>query len=165
MIYEAAHDRGDASPHVFAASSGNRVPSSGKCNMLTPAVYRTGDNAPRANQPNPSSLAKETIASDLQQASALYVLSGWTTPCPELYVPIMRGQIKAVGGIHLTGVRRDPHQCSAADRHGRFAPGRSRLVGCPRRLGGSGGSFLGRRLAMRSWKRIGSWATASSSTR
>ena len=69
------------------------------------------------------------------------------------------------GGIHLTGVRRDPHQCSAADRHGRFAPGRSRLVGCPRRLGGSGGSFLGRRLAMRSWKRIGSWATASSSTR
>ena len=70
-----------------------------------------------------------------------------------------------IGGIHLTGVRRDPHQCSAADRHGRFAPGRSRLVGCPRRLGGSGGSFLGRRLAMRSWKRIGSWATASSSTR
>ena len=70
-----------------------------------------------------------------------------------------------LGGIHLTGVRRDPHQCSAADRHGRFAPGRSRLVGCPRRLGGSGGSFLGRRLAMRSWKRIGSWATASSSTR
>ena len=69
------------------------------------------------------------------------------------------------GGIHLTGVRRDPHQCSAADRHGRFAPGRSRLVGCPRRLGGSGGSFPGRRLAMRSWKRIGSWATASSSTR
>ena len=69
------------------------------------------------------------------------------------------------GGIHLTGVRRDPHQCSAADRHGRFAPGRSRLVGCPRRLGGSGGSFLGRRLAMRSWKRIGSWATASSSPR
>ena len=58
-----------------------------------------------------------------------------------------------------------PHQCSAADRHGRFAPGRSRLVGCPRRLGGSGGSFPGRRLAMRSWKRIGSWATASSSTR
>ena len=73
--------------------------------------------------------------------------------------------LEAVGGIHLTGVRRDPHQCSAADRHGRFAPGRSRLVGCPRRLGGSGGSFLGRRLAMRSWKRIGSWATASSSTR
>ena len=71
----------------------------------------------------------------------------------------------AFGGIPLTGVRRDPHQCSAADRHGRFAPGRSRLVGCPRRLGGSGGSFLGRRLAMRSWKRIGSWATASSSTR
>ena len=70
-----------------------------------------------------------------------------------------------LGGIHLTGVRRDPHQCSAADRHGRFAPGRSRLVGCPRRLGGSGGSFLGRRLAMRSWKRIGSWATASSSPR
>ena len=33
------------------------------------------------------------------------------------------------GGIHLTGVRRDPHQCSAADRHGRFAPGRSRLGG------------------------------------
>ena len=32
-------------------------------------------------------------------------------------------------------------------------------------LGGSGGAFLGRRLAMRSWKRIGSWATASSSTR
>ena len=49
--------------------------------------------------------------------------------------------ITSVGGIHLTGVRRDPHQCSAADRHGRFAPGRSRLVGCPRRLGGSGGSF------------------------
>ena len=72
---------------------------------------------------------------------------------------------RAIGGIHLTGVRRDPHQCSAADRHGRFAPGRSRLVGCPRRLGGSGGGFLGRRLAMRSWKRIGSWATASSSTR
>ena len=70
-----------------------------------------------------------------------------------------------IWGIHLTGVRRDPHQCSAADRHGRFAPGRSRLVGCPRRLGGSGGSFLGRRLAMRSWKRIGSWATASSSPR
>ena len=73
--------------------------------------------------------------------------------------------ITLLGGIHLTGVRRDPHQCSAADRHGRFAPGRSRLVGCPRRLGGSGGSFLGRRLAMRSWKRIGSWATASSSPR
>ena len=73
--------------------------------------------------------------------------------------------IDRVGGIPLTGVRRDPHQCSAADRHGRFAPGRSRLVGCPRRLGGSGGSFLGRRLAMRSWKRIGSWATASSSPR
>ena len=74
-------------------------------------------------------------------------------------------RLVALGGIHLTGVRRDPHQCSAADRHGRFAPGRSRLVGCPRRLGGSGGGFLGRRLAMRSWKRIGSWATASSSTR
>ena len=74
-------------------------------------------------------------------------------------------QFIGIGGIHLTGVRRDPHQCSAADRHGRFAPGRSRLVGCPRRLGGSGGSFPGRRLAMRSWKRIGSWATASSSTR
>ena len=73
--------------------------------------------------------------------------------------------ISQLGGIPLTGVRRDPHQCSAADRHGRFAPGRSRLVGCPRRLGGSGGSFLGRRLAMRSWKRIGSWATASSSPR
>ena len=71
----------------------------------------------------------------------------------------------ALDTIPLTGVRRDPHQCSAADRHGRFAPGRSRLVGCPRRLGGSGGSFLGRRLAMRSWKRIGSWATASSSPR
>ena len=78
---------------------------------------------------------------------------------------IYASQKEAFGGIPLTGVRRDPHQCSAADRHGRFAPGRSRLVGCPRRLGGSGGSFLGRRLAMRSWKRIGSWATASSSPR
>ena len=77
----------------------------------------------------------------------------------------IEADIAPFGGIHLTGVRRDPHQCSAADRHGRFAPGRSRLVGCPRRLGGSGGSFLGRRLAMRSWKRIGSWATASSSPR
>ena len=93
----------------------------------------------------------------------------YTKPNPDggvlsLELALVRG-ITAGGGIHLTGVRRDPHQCSAADRHGRFAPGRSRLVGCPRRLGGSGGSFLGRRLAMRSWKRIGSWATASSSPR
>ena len=38
-------------------------------------------------------------------------------------------EYRIFGGIHLTGVRRDPHQCSAADRHGRFAPGRSRLGG------------------------------------
>ena len=45
------------------------------------------------------------------------------------------------GGIHLTGVRRDPHQCSAADRHGRFAPGRSRLVGMPSPFGRLGGQL------------------------
>ena len=35
---EAAHDRVTPAGHVLAARSGNRVPSSGKCNMLASAV-------------------------------------------------------------------------------------------------------------------------------
>ena len=126
-------------------------------------------SVPRFMRSQPT-LSEEQVVSMAKLAIGLEEKMGWPVDVEsafkgdELYLLQCR-LITTLGGIHLTGVRRDPHQCSAADRHGRFAPGRSRLVGCPRRLGGSGGSFLGRRLAMRSWKRIGSWATASSSTR